>query len=341
MLGLKQFFSRAPAPLPVERTRTEPVMLMPPWMQGKPQWSNWDSEKATTEGYQASPWVYACVKRRADAVASVAWRVETKRGDEWETNDRHPLNALLAEPNPEMSWAEMIDLAVSHLDLAGNSFWHKLKAGNRTKYLWPIMPHTAKVIPGTDKIIEAYQIGDAPGRRVDADDMVHLAYTNPASLLYGQSPLQSVGKAVDVDNSAAAWQKISMQNRGVPDGVFIGPEDMTDDQFDQANERISDRYATMGNARKPWVTSGFKFVPMSLTPAEVDFIETRHLSMKEICAAYGVPSEMVSGMGDSNRASSETVRKTFWLDTILPLLYKIEAGLNRDIARDYGSSTLR
>src|SRR5699024_11811079 len=62
-------------------------------------------------------------------------------------------------------------------------------------------------------IIEAYQIGAAPGVRIDAADITHMAYTNPNSLLYGQSPLMAVGKAVDVDNSAAAWQKISKIGR--------------------------------------------------------------------------------------------------------------------------------
>src|SRR5690606_7625601 len=108
------------------------------------------------------------------------------------------------------------------------------------------------------------------------------------------------------------------------------------DQFEEVRKVIREQYAGIGNARTPWVVNRAKWRPMSLSPAEVDFIETRHLSMKEICAVYGVPSEMISGMGDANRASSETVRKTFWLDTILPLLTDMQATLNRGLAEGYG-----
>lgn len=336
----KQLFSRAPSPLPdVTQERRDPTFIMPSWMTGKPQWSEWDAEKAITEGYQSSPWVYACIKRRVDAVCSVPWAVEVKRGGEWERDDNHELNRLLQDPNPEMDWQELLSLMVTHLDLAGNGFWHKVRVQSKVRELWPLMPQSVRVIPGRDKIIEAYQIGSAPGVRIDAADITHMAYTNPNSLLYGQSPLMAVGKAVDVDNSAAAWQKISMQNRGIPDGIFqLDQDDLTQEQFDQTRDVVRENYANMGNARSPWVVNKAKWIPMSLTPAEVDFIETRHLSMKEICAAYAVPSEMISGMGDANRASSETVRKTFWLDTVLPLLSEIQSTLNKSLAREYGGA---
>src|SRR5699024_3519040 len=132
---------------------------------------------------------------------------------EWERDDNHDLNRLLQDPNPEMDFQELMSLMVTHLDLAGNGFWHKVRVQNKPRELWPLMPQSVRVIPGRNQIIEAYQIGSAPGVRIDAADITHMAYTNPNSLLYGQSPLMAVGKAVDVDNSAAAWQKISKIGR--------------------------------------------------------------------------------------------------------------------------------
>lgn len=346
-MKLKQFFSRAPAPArasgPGESRVSRLLLPWAEWLTRFPQWSRWDAEKAVREGFQASPWVYAAIKRRADAVASVPWEVQIRKGDgTWEqAPDSHPLAKLLARPNPEMSLSELVELTQIHLDLAGNAFWHKAKVGDgegaRTKYVYPVMPERVRVVPGTLTIIDGYIVGNAPGVRLPAGDIVHFAYANPGDLLYGQSPLQAAGKSVDVDNAAAAWQKVSMQNRGIPDGIFeMDDADMTPDQFEEVRKVIREQYAGIGNARTPWVVNRAKWRPMSLSPAEVDFIETRHLSMKEICAVYGVPSEMISGMGDANRASSETVRKTFWLDTILPLLTDMQATLNRGLAEEYG-----
>src|SRR5699024_4359562 len=97
-----------------------------------------------------------------------------------------------------------------------------------------------------------------------------------------------------------------------------------------------EKYAQLGRARQPWILNQFKWVPMSLTPAEVDFIETRNLTRKEICAVYGVPEAMIVGMGDANRASAETVRRTCWLDTIVPLLDELACTLTNELAREFG-----
>src|SRR5690625_6642302 len=102
-----------------------------------------------------------------------------------------------------------------------------------------------------------------------------------------------------------------MQNRGVPNGVLQADDPhMTPEQFEQAEKVVKEKYAQIGRARQPWILNQFKWVPMSLTPAEVDFIETRNLTRKEICAVYGVPVEMIEGMDDANIASTETVRRT-------------------------------
>jgi len=333
---LKRFFSRAPSPV---QPAQDAVLGVLPFGSKAPQWSKWDSKKAVEEGYQASPWVYAAVKRRVDAVASVPWVVEKRTKDGWEIDDSHALNRLLHQPNARMSWEELISLTVTQLDLSGNAFWHEVKlSSGRVQEIWPIAPWRVAITPSaTGLTVGGYTLTDSQ-QNIAADDMVHIRYTNPDGGWYGQSPLQAVGKAVDVDNAAAAWQKVSMQNRGVPDGVFQADDPhMTPEQFEQAENVVKEKYAQLGRARQPWILNQFKWVPMSLTPAEVDFIETRNLTRKEICAVYGVPEAMIVGMGDANRASAETVRRTFWLDTIIPLLDELANTLTKDLAREFGA----
>jgi len=163
-------------------------------------------------------------------------------------------------------------------------------------------------------------------------------FTNPDSLYYGMSPLEAAGKAVDVDNAAAAWQKISMQNRGVPDGIFSFDGDLSLEQWEDARTMVREQYSGIASSRAPWILSKAKYQQMSMTPAELDFMKTREFSMDQICAVYGVPREMINGMGDVNRASGENVRRTFWIDTIVPLLSEIESTLNLTLAREFGTS---
>lgn len=313
-----------------------------PWMKDRPQWTGWNAELAIREGFQSSSWVYACVQRRADAIASVPIVVETKAkgGKDWKQVDNHPLKYLLDNPNPEMSTDMFLRYVVTHLDLAGNSFDLKVRGGDGAYpvELWPVMPDDMLPVAGRDRLVSKYKFVRTSGIEFQAQDVLHMMYVNPSNFYYGQSPLMAAGRAVDVDNAGSAWQKIAMQNRAVPDGVFSFDAQLSPQQFEEVKQQVREQYAGIGRSRAPWVLSKSTYTQLSLTPVEMDYINTRLTTMREICAAYGVPSEMISGMGDANRASGDNVRKVFWLDTIVPLIRQIEAFLNMNLARDFGSS---
>lgn len=335
MALLDRFFRRNPPPVQ-ERANSREPFLAPVWQQNNPQWSDWDSDKATKEGYKASAWVYRSVSLRANAVASVPWYVEVKQGKDWVRPESHPLQTLIDSPNPEMEQQDLMRLLVTHLDLAGNGYWAKVRQGQGVVLeLWPMLPNEIEVIPGSEELIKAYRFRTQT--TMPAADVAHIAYVNPSSLLLGQSPLQAAAKAVDIDNAAAAFQKISMQNRGIPDGVFTTGEAMTADQFEEARRQVREQYATLGNARTPWVLGGAKWEQMSLSPAEMDFMSTRNLTREEIGVVYGT-AEMMASLASANRASAAEVRKSFWLDTIVPLLAELRSALNQSLAREFGPS---
>lgn len=322
------------------RKKSVPVGIAPNFMLSKPLWSSFDAGVAIKEGYKSVAWVYACVKLRANAVASVPLCVDRYVGGKWEEDTNNPLYRLLYSPNPDLDKNEIMRLFVTHLDLAGNAYLLKTRASpnGAPLELYPLMPQGIKVIPGRERLIAAYEYNQGAKEIYSGTDVVHCAFTNPDSLYYGMSPLEAAGKAVDVDNAAAAWQKISMQNRGVPDGIFSFDGDLSLEQWEDARTMVREQYSGIASSRAPWILSKAKYQQMSMTPAELDFMKTREFSMDQICAVYGVPREMINGMGDVNRASGENVRRTFWIDTIVPLLSEIESTLNLTLAREFGTS---
>lgn len=303
-------------------------------------WTDWGSEAATKEGYKASAWVYRSIAMRANAVASVPFVVESFKAGEWQREPNHPLQMLLDNPNPEMGQGELMRLLTTHLDLAGNGYWLKVRnAVGKAVELWPLLPHEVTAVMGTAELVQGYKLRGHTN--LAREDVCHIAYTNPSSLIYGQSPLQAAAKAVDVDNAAAAWQKVSMQNRGIPDGVFSLDDDVTAEQFEQARQQVAEQYANQGNARAPWVVARAKWQQMSLTPAEMDFLNTRLSTREEIGVVFGT-AEMLASLASANRASAQEVRKSFWIDTIIPLLEELRGALNIALVPEYGkSSTLR
>ena len=310
-------------------------------LNNAPEWTNFSADNAVTEGYKSASWVYACVKKRADAIASIPIEVQIKTADGWQHSPMHPLQQLLDNPSSDLDYGEIMRLFVTQLDLLGNGLLLKVKSSDnsRTLELFPLLAQYIKQVKkGTHRLIDGYEYQAPNTARMsfDSSDVVHTAYTNPDSLTWGQAPLQACGKGVDVDNAAQDWQRVSMGNRGVPDGVFSIDADLTPDQFDQAVQSVRDQYANASNAKSPWVMSKATYTQMAMTPIEMDYINTRNFSKEQICACYGVPPEMINAMGNANRASSESSRKTFWIDTIVPLASEIEKSLTLNLARDYG-----
>jgi len=113
--------------------------------------------------------------------------------------------------------------------------------------------------------------------------------------------------------------------------------ELTPDQVQEASQLIKERTGA-SNAREPLITSKASVQQLSLTPVEMDFMETRRFSREEVCGVYGVPSALIAEMGAVNLVNSETARKLFWLDTVIPLMDEIIDALNHCLAKEYGNS---
>ena len=305
------------------------------------KWRDWNTRHAVREGYRASTWVYNAVEIRRRAVASVPWHVETRNRDgEWERAPDHPLQSLIDDPNPEFSQRQMISRLVQWLDLGGDGYWTKVRAGRPAVpvEIWPLMPDAMKAIPGNDMLIAGYRYENENVKAdLNAEDVVHFVYPNPGDFYYGMPPLRAAGMSVDIDTESQRYQKVSLQNRGIPDGVFtLEDEETTRDQYEQAKDQVREQYQTKDAFRAPWVVAHANWQQMSLTPAEMDYIESRRFTREEILSAFNVPPPMVGIYDNATLSNIETARKIFWLEGVVPLLEELCDQLNRALVPEFG-----
>ena len=66
---------------------------------------------------------------------------------------------------------------------------------------------------------------------------------------------------------------------------------------------------------------------MSLTPADMDFIEAKHAAAREIALAFGVPPMLLGIPGDNTYSNYREANLAFWKQTVLPLVKKTAAAL--------------
>jgi HK97 family phage portal protein len=306
--------------------------------RGFPLWQKWDTETAIEEGLKASAIFYACCRIRSEAMSQVPWVVKRRQGNEYVEVQNTPLHRLLEEPNEDFSWQEMMEQLSYHLDLAGNSYWSILRAGNQglPRQLWPLLPQAIKIFPGRERLVERYRYEYRGTQRdIEWADMIHVKTTNPNDFIFGLPTIQAAGRAVDVDREAATWQYNSLYNRGVSDYAIIIDPATPPDQVDRIKQLHKDRQGGPQNARSPLISTR-DIKQMGQTAVELDFVNSRTKVWEEICSAMGVPLPMIGILENATLANIETSRRIFWLDSIVPMLRRIKSQLNQQLAKEFG-----
>ncbi len=303
-------------------------------------WTKWTLSNAVKEGYEKSGWVYRAVSLIAKNGASVPWGIYNIETGELEPN--HPLATVLAYPNPHFSRQDLFELIISWYQLTGVAYIKRAFNSNRTIELWPISPDRIAPVGSNEpgEIIKGYSVVNERGAQVQLsldytiENIIQFKIMDPANPLIGIGPLQAAARAVDTDNEQQEWNKSAMENRGVFDGVFTFKKDLTGPQHNTILEKIKERFSGSANARTPAVIgSDATYTRMSVTPAEMDFINSRKFNREEIFIIFGVPSQLAGSTEASTYNNYNVSLRIFWENTIIPLLDDLADTFN-NIMRD-------
>ncbi len=155
--------------------------------------------------------------------------------------------------------------------------------------------------------------------------VLHLRLFHPANDYEGHSPLEAAARAVDIHNAGGAWTKALIDNAARPSGalVYSGGEALTDEQRAELRSDLDRNFIGATNAGRPLLLEGgLDWRPMSLSPADMDFVEQRHAAAREIALAFGVPPMLLGIPGDATYANYREANSAFWRLTVLPLVNK-------------------
>jgi HK97 family phage portal protein len=312
--------------------------MTPRWSLFTKKQELWRTETAILEGYNASAIVYTAVEKRARLLAAAPWKAQRKTANGWEDAPDSPLQRLIDSPNPDMSWYELIYHVSQSLDLSGNAFISEIKGGSRgTPFqLWHLPPQFVSIKPGRERTVEYYEYEEDAGKfRIPEADMIHLKMPNPNSRWFGMPVLMAAGRAADIDRESGAWQKSSLQNRGVVDLHVEIPPEVTAEQRQEIRDKLMERQTGPANARAPIVSSG-KVTNLGMTAVEMDFVESRKAVWSEIAAVFGVPMSAMGFTENVNLANAEAMEQMVWKDTIVPQLELIKRQFSHQLASEFG-----
>jgi len=310
---------------------------------GQPVWMRRDYAKFADEGYRRNVIAHRCVAMIASAAASVPWKLSEKRRSGTRFVEQHPLLALLDRPNPLQGSTELCEQLFTHRLIAGNAFLHAVgPRGESPLELHVLRPDRVAIIPGAGGVPKAYRY-TIDQRSVDMavdpitgqSRVLHLKAIHPLDDWYGMSPMEAAAYSIDQHNQCAAWNQALLQNGARPTGALMvkavdgQPTTLSETQFTRLRQQLDEQFAGAANAGRPLLLEGgLEWKEMSLSPREMDFVQIKHASARDVALAFGVPPQLLGIPGDNTYANLQEARLALWEQTILPLLESVTDALN-------------
>lgn len=238
-------------------------------------------EVVTQEGMLSLPAVDRCLTLISNAVGMMlaSGHVYTATGVEI------PKPEVLAYPNrlygsPFEFYSEM----VATLLIYGN--WLAIKVDNQ---LVPIHPSQVTCITGDDGY-PTYRIGDLT---LTYDDVLHIrGFTLPGSW-WGIGVIEKQRLALSGSINMAKYARSTYRTGAVPTAVVtLGTKHADDSILQELNQSWQE---TFGNgARKPvFIADGMSITPLSWSPEDAEFLESRKFNIAEIALMFGLdPSDL-------------------------------------------------
>lgn len=259
----------------------------------------------------------------------------------------HPLRRLLTEPNAWDVAADWISELVMFLELTGNGYlWLVPNGFGLPCELWVMPSHWVwpRLGPAGVAYYEIRPFLGTGTLRFPPEEIIHLRYKSPAHKIDGWGPQQAGAEWIDAGESVNTSRFWQFKNGCYPIGnleLGEGYADPDDAELERIYAKFFARVQGEQNHGVPIITPpGAKYNPLTISPAEMAYVQSADQLRDWVLALYGVPKE-VAGIQD---AGSEIAMYgplvQFSQFTIAPKLRYLGQALTRWLARRY-DPTLR
>ncbi len=242
--------------------------------------------------------VYACVSLRADSILMLPARAFREKGG---VRDKlNPQPPLIAQPDPEMTAGEFWSGMEISLQLRGNAY---AVITSRDAAGWPTA--TKLLHPDDARPRRNPRSGRIEYQLVNGDvlpkaDMIHVKGPTIPGQLEGLNPIEcarrGLGATMAAENFGARW----FADSAAPSSVLETDQELDDVD---AKKTVANWVHTHGGRRRPAVLSGgLKWRPITITPNDSQFLETKHFNTSQIARLFRTPPHMIG----------ELVKTTSW-----------------------------
>ena len=283
--------------------------------------------------------VYACVRILSEAIAGLPLHLYryTDEGSKEKALEHRLYGLLHDEPNPEMTSFVFRETLMTHLLLWGNAYAQIIRNGKgEVIALYPLMPNKMQV--DRDDSGQLYYTYSRSKEEANAKDNESSVKLSPYDVLHipglgfdglvGYSPIAMAKNAIGMAMACEEFGAKFFANGASPSGVLEHPGILKDPA--KVRDSWNAAYGGSANSHKVAVLEeGMKYSPISISPNEAQFLETRKFQINEIARIFRVPPHMVGDLEKSSFSNIEQQSLEFVKYTLDPWVIRWEQSLSR------------
>ena len=278
-----------------------------------------DSSRPTRPAEQVE-WVYACLRAIITTCRDIQLVFSTRDDKVVESG---PIYDLLLN-NPDMPWMDFITQTTGFLALHNEVYWIVTETdGLKPKKILIAGRDQCRPVIRNGALV-GYELHWGQGRIIPLflEDVYRVLDFNPYNRHKGMGPLDAAKLQISSSYQATMFNEATLANGARIGVVLTTPQGvkLTTEEMDYLREQFNTQQGGARNAGKAFLaTGGMDVKPFTQTMADLQMLDLRRFDATSICAAFGVPPEII-GLNPEAQYAHGPAQLRFIQNTIAPML---------------------
>ena len=281
--------------------------------------------------------VYACVKVLSESISSMPLHLYSIEPNGSKTRKYNKVDRLVSiAPSDYQTSSEMWSYVVTSLALHGNAYLQIVRTGSGRPVELRVIPASSVTVHVDGHLVRyTVSVGPSGSQRtyeIKRQDILHFKGMTLDGYR-GISPIQYNTSLIGGDRVAVDYNNRIYTNGATPRGVLEVDGALSDEAYENLRASWSAAHGGDNNGNRVAILeSGVKFQGISMSPTDLNLLETRKYSRSEIASIFRVPPHMVGEMSSATYSNITDQSRSFYQYTLAPWLTAIEQRLNHTMA---------
>lgn len=271
------------------------------------------------------PAFYNGVDQLSNDIAKLPKAVFLKEGESRKKLTDHPLNYLIStEPNEMMTAFDFWKLAVVLVILKGNCYVKVNRNNNGVEQSLVIQDNSDVVVKRSGDKLFYFIKGES---HLSSDILHFKAFT--LNGITGVSVIKWAAHNLGIALDSYEYASDIYSDRGLGYGVIESEKGVDTAAKKLISDGFTRKMAEKNKFKVPVLDEGLKYKPITVTPAEAQFLETNKNAVNEIARWLNIAPHKLKDLTNANYSNIQAQSIEHVQDSLLPWTIRIELELNR------------